>query len=496
MHPVDSPDGCGWAFRRIRSDVNLFLSYPSAERTLADRLALALEAEGHTVFFDRSDLPEGQGFHQRLREAIQSADAMVYLVTPASVAPGSYTLAELEIARVRWRRPAGHVLPVVVMPTPMRSLPPYLSAVTVLQPSGEIVAETVAAVARLDGADRGDRGRRIAIVVVGAVVLLGTVAFVGTQVMQRRAAQAAMRADIAAATQAMQLCNDGGYQAALQQFGELVSHRPAAPAVVTQREDCAMRWMREMRAFSTDSGKKRTFDEQVAVVDPILLQGLQATEGARAADLRAHIGWGEHLRYREGTGNVDPVPFWQRALTEDAGNVYAHAMWAFHLLPARLSEARLHFDKAVASGRELPYVRTLQFGASLATTYEAAAYAVVVADEMRRHGEAVTPQQRERLWTYAFGQLLDLKAREALFAAAPPAQLKATFDWLFAGSDIESSQGPTGRFVIATLQAHAGQRSEARAGFEALANENPRTQAFNYRIVDESKRALAELGGP
>jgi len=146
--------------------------------------------------------------------------------------------------------------------------------------------------------------------------------------------------------------------------------------------------------------------------------------------------------------------------------------------------------------RELAYVRTLQLGASLATTYESAAYAVVVADEMRRHGEAVTPSQRERLWTYAFGQLLDPKAREALFAVAPPADLKATFDWLFAGSDISSMQGPTGRFVIATLQAHAGQRNEARAGFEALANANPRTESFSYRIVDESKRALAEIGRP
>jgi TIR domain len=474
--------------------VNIFLSYPSAERTLAERLALALEAEGHTAFFDRSDLPEGEAFHQRLREAIQSADVMVYLVTPASVAPGSYTLAELEIARERWRRPSGHVLPVVVTPTPMASLPPYLSAVTVLQPSGEIVAETVAAVARIGGSGPAEQRRRIAIGAVGAVVLLGAATFAGLQLMQRRAEQAAMRADTAAAAQALQLCNDGSHEAAIAQFGELASHRPPAPAVLTQREDCAMRWMREMRAFSSDSGKKRSFDEQIAIVDPILLQALQKAQGARAADLRAHIGWGAHLRYREGTGNIDPVPFWQRALTEDAGNVYAHAMWAFRLMPAKVSEARMHFDRAVASGRELAYVRRLQFGASLATTDGAAAYAVAVADEMRRRGEAVTPAQRERLWTYAFGQLLGPEAREAIFAAVPAAQLKATFDWLFAGTDIEPVKGPTGRFVVATLQAHAGQRNEARAGFESLLKEHERTQALSYRIVNESKRALGELG--
>lgn len=63
---------------------------------------------------------------------------MVFLVTPAAVAAGSYTLAELDIARGRWRRPAGRVLPVVVAPTPISSLPPYLSAVTLLQPHGEL----------------------------------------------------------------------------------------------------------------------------------------------------------------------------------------------------------------------------------------------------------------------------------------------------------------------------------------------------------------------
>ncbi len=86
----------------------------SAERTVADRLRLALEAEGHEVFFDRSDLDAGQSFHERLRKEIQSADVMIFLITPASVAPGSYTLAELGIAQERWRRPAGHVLPVMI----------------------------------------------------------------------------------------------------------------------------------------------------------------------------------------------------------------------------------------------------------------------------------------------------------------------------------------------------------------------------------------------
>ena len=100
--------------------MKLFLSYPSAQRDLAESLTLALEAEGHEVFIDRADLKAGQAFHQTLREAILGADGMLFLVTPESVAPGSYALAELNIAQQRWRRPGGHVLPVMVVATPSR----------------------------------------------------------------------------------------------------------------------------------------------------------------------------------------------------------------------------------------------------------------------------------------------------------------------------------------------------------------------------------------
>ncbi len=471
--------------------MKIFLSYPSAERTIADRLALALEAEGHEVFFDRSDLAAGEAFHQRLREAIQSADAMVFLVTPAAVAPGSYTLAELDIARGRWRRPAGHILPVLVAPTPMASLPPYLSAVTLLQPRGEPVAATVAAVARLDG--RGGAGRlRMTMVAALVLVLLGAIALATMQLMQRRAVEAAMRRDQLAAAQAIQLCNDGSHEPALRQLTELAAHQPPAPAVAALREDCAMRWLREMRATSSDS-VKRSFGEQVAVAQPVLLQGLATAQGVRAADLRAHIGWGEHLRSREGTGSADPVLHWQRALADDAGNVYAHAMWGNTLLPGRLAEARQHFDKAVASGRDREFVRRLQFGGALGGNNEAVAYAVVVADEMRRGGEALSSAQRARLWNYAFSsRLLEADARNALFAALPPPALRATFEWLFPAAELREKTNVMGRFDLATFQANAGDRDAARAGFESL-ERYLRAERQGGRLLEQTQRALADL---
>lgn len=137
--------------------MNIFLSYSSARRDIAVRLKLALEAEQHEVFYDRDDLGAGEAYHQAIRDAMAAADAMVFLVSPESVAPGSYTLAEMALAEARWRRPAGHVLPVVVAPTPKATIPAYLLAVTLLEPPVELVAETLVRVASL-AASRRRRG--------------------------------------------------------------------------------------------------------------------------------------------------------------------------------------------------------------------------------------------------------------------------------------------------------------------------------------------------
>lgn len=475
--------------------MKLFLSYPSTQRELADRLALALEAEGHDVFIDRSDLPVGQAFHEPLRKAIEEADAFVFLITPESVASGSYTMAELDIARERWRRPSGHVLPVVVKPTPIADVPPYLAAVTLLQPRGEIVAETVAAAAKL----RGGRGRAIAIAAVLVVLALVAAGVTAQQLMQRRAAEQAaaetLRRDLADAAEAGQLCVDGTHELALARLGEILARQPAQAAVRTAREDCAMRWLREMRATLG----QRTFGEQVAVVQPVLLAGLGGASGERAADLRAHIGWGEYLRGRDAGGSGgDPVPHWTRAVAEDAHNVYAQSMWGRLLLdrPPRVEEAKAHFAQALAGGRDRAWVRTLQFGGTLGSTAEAQAYAVTVADDMRRNDEKMKPADVDRLWRNAFGtRLLLADERSALAAALPPADLLATFGWLFPPGSLREDQQALWRFVQAMLQAGNGERDSARTGLQALVQEL-RAAGQDGRLLSEAQRALEALAPP
>ena len=128
--------------------MKIFLSYASEQRNLADAVDLALIAQGHDVFFDRDDLPPGGDYNGRIRSAIQASDGMIFLISPQSVAQGSYALTELKLARAKWRHPLGCVLPVLAAPTPYPDIPVFLKAVTVLEPEGDLVAELAAEVAR------------------------------------------------------------------------------------------------------------------------------------------------------------------------------------------------------------------------------------------------------------------------------------------------------------------------------------------------------------
>jgi TIR domain len=129
--------------------MRIFLTFASEQRDIAESILLALRNRGHDVFFSHDDLPSGDSFDTRIEKAIGKSDLLVFLVSPESIAKGRYTLTELAFARDRWRSPKGRVLPVLVAPTPMGSLPNYLRAVTLLEPEGNIAAETGAAVDRM-----------------------------------------------------------------------------------------------------------------------------------------------------------------------------------------------------------------------------------------------------------------------------------------------------------------------------------------------------------
>ncbi|MFN0182224.1 MAG: toll/interleukin-1 receptor domain-containing protein, partial [Aquabacterium sp.] len=163
--------------------MKIFLSYASEDRALAEEIQLALAGAGHEVFFDRESLPAGGDYHTRIKASVDGADAFVFLISPDSVAAGGYALTEMGYARANWPHPKAHVLPVLLRATPFDRIPAYLKSVTVLEPSGNAAAETVAAVQRLAGqqaeAPSTPAGRRNATyaAVAGVAVLALAAAF-------------------------------------------------------------------------------------------------------------------------------------------------------------------------------------------------------------------------------------------------------------------------------------------------------------------------------
>jgi len=130
--------------------MKIFLSFASEQRLLAEEVWLALEAEGHRVFYDKARLTVGRSYHSDIREQLKASDAIVFLVSPESTQPGKYTLTELELAKARWPNPSGKVLPVMLCSFTDVNLDPYLKAVTVLEPAGNLAAEVAAAIAALN----------------------------------------------------------------------------------------------------------------------------------------------------------------------------------------------------------------------------------------------------------------------------------------------------------------------------------------------------------
>lgn len=126
--------------------MKLFLSYASEYKIVAEEVALALRGAGYEVIFDQSWLKPGDDFHTKFRTVFVQIEGLIFLIAPESVRNGAYTLTELEFARKRWPHPANHVLPVMVAPTELLTVPPYLREVTFLEPKGNIAAEVADAV--------------------------------------------------------------------------------------------------------------------------------------------------------------------------------------------------------------------------------------------------------------------------------------------------------------------------------------------------------------
>jgi hypothetical protein len=136
--------------------LRIFLSHASEDTDIAQKVALALLQEGHEIFFDRNSLSAGVGFIRAIRDELFEADLFIFLISPAALAEGRYTRTELKLAQEKWPDPSGRILPVIASKTDWETIPPYLTAVTVLKPEGNLAAEVVHSIDHLIGRTPGE----------------------------------------------------------------------------------------------------------------------------------------------------------------------------------------------------------------------------------------------------------------------------------------------------------------------------------------------------
>lgn len=112
--------------------MNVFLSYSRQDREWAIAVAERLQAEGFAVWDSETELFPGDNFASRIADALDSADAMIVLVSPDALA-SEWVRHEIDFA-LGSSRLSGRLIPVIVRPTD--KLPWILQKLKTIGPEG------------------------------------------------------------------------------------------------------------------------------------------------------------------------------------------------------------------------------------------------------------------------------------------------------------------------------------------------------------------------
>ena len=286
----------------------------------------------------------------------------------------------------------------------------------------------------------------------------------------------------------------GDYPAAFASFKRATEIDQIDHEAQTREVKAAMLWLENVHA------KDRSFTEISNQLLPVLDNALTRAKGSDAADILAHIGWANFLRYRDGSRegiNIDENL--NKALSVDSSNVYAHAISGFWVLwqNGKLAEANKHFSSALATGRARPYVRDLQISALINVDRDDTnAELLRIANEMRKSGESLSPRQRERIFWNDFSSRIHSRDELIRSLSVLSAQdTEATYDWLNTTNEADVEKKHSREFVLANLAEVAGNRSEALSRYKALQKELHGSYSMLVGPVDDAVRRLLSGGG-
>ncbi len=309
------------------------------------------------------------------------------------------------------------------------------------------------------------------VLTIATAFVLFTSAFFGwprslRDVMEGRAASEQVRAPdepTSALAAARQQRASRDFEGAWRSMQAAVAAAPDSPAVRAEQAKIAMAWVRAMRLREGES-----FAAAVAPLTDVLHARAAETAGAELADVQAHLGWANFLRYREGVRGLEIEEAYKRATALDPDNPFAHAMWGHWLATQRrpVDDVEMHFRAALRGDRERQYVQELRIAAlDWLGNSDASRALIRVANEARLSGDSLSAELRRKVAQSGYGRLARNHDDDFL-NACPPQQNLETFRWVCDPRELE--QSPIFAYILARLTEANGQLEAAAGLYRAL----------------------------
>ena len=265
----------------------------------------------------------------------------------------------------------------------------------------------------------------------------------------------------------------GEYSAAMDTLEEILKASPTDKAALHTRLDVAMAWIEDIRT------PRRGLDEvapEARVIfnrlTPVLESGLGTEKGYRAADVVAHLGWLNLLKWRI-TGQDGIIEsHLLEALRMEPANVYANAMEGEFVLLTHgaLAEANTRFATALKGGKDKTFVRGCQLEGMIYNDDPGVRRELIrVANQMRKDNDPISDGDRGRIHGYYSMSIgTDAELREVV-SAVPPDEAWATYLWVSPPPEDRSDFDQMERqFIQANIDEISDKREEALQIYRSL----------------------------
>jgi hypothetical protein len=341
---------------------------------------------------------------------------------------------------------------------------------------------------------RLNRALKFLAAVVGAVGVAATglgylsnvMDFLNQQIAQRH-----VRSDLVAAADDRLVHHD--YEAAWAANAKLRQLSPKDASAAAQQAQIAMQWLEDVHLSSQIGPQGYS-----AVVDPlktVLVERLAETQGPARADLQAHIGWANFLRYRDGWPDLGIAGEFDAAIASDPANLYGHVMRGFWLLwqDRPIDAARADFAIAMQSKTNPAFSdRLIMASLTNIQSDELMAGAIEYANMIRRTGRNFDDHTKKELISYYSECLHDNGLLARIVGTLPASEQTLLLDWLKKAAKSQGDQW-VASYYAAYFAARDGQKADAIQRYTNLIGTMPDKERPGIDIYRFSQEALKQL---